>query len=238
MANTDICQDLELPQILREQLNILYSQVPATACDNCGHCCQLSEEERKRGWVTMYPLYALEYLNILEFVRTQLPEGRREELLRFREEWPLRCPFRDDSLPGCIIYPVRPLVCRTYGVLGPEEIEEAVRRFGGGMPAGWIETFRRWEGSLVCPRVRVLEPEKLPSYMEGRIHFRYMTLLEKLNERVCLPQEDRREEFRRISGRERVIRWTWGGFNALVRSPDGWFREEFLGYWRTSSLAR
>jgi len=238
MVNSESCQELELPKILRAQLKVLYTQIPATACDNCGHCCQLSEEERERGWVTMYPLYAVEYLNILEFVRTKLPEGRREELLSFHEEWPLKCPFRDDSLPGCIIYPVRPLVCRTYGVLGPEEIEEAVRRFGEGMPARWIEIFRRWEGNLACPKVRVLEPEKLPSYMEGRIHFRYMAMLEQLNERVWLPQEDRREKFLRISGRDRVTKWTWGGFNALVCSPDDWFREEFPGYWRASSLAR
>ncbi|RKY73049.1 MAG: hypothetical protein DRQ14_04985 [Candidatus Latescibacterota bacterium] len=234
MTTTSVCQGL--PPLLRAQLEVLYSQVPATECDNCGRCCGLSEEERRAGWVTMYPLYAIEYLNILDFIRTELPE--KEDLLNFREEWPLRCPFRDDSLPGCIIYPVRPLVCRTYGVLGEEEIEEAIRRFGRGMPASWIEIFRRWEGSLVCPRVRVTEPEKLLHYMEGRIHYRYMATIEKLNEWVWLPQEERREEFRRISGKERVSRWTWGGFNALTLSPDDWFREEFPAYWRASKLAR
>ena len=95
-------------------LEVLYEQVPATRCAGTGDCCALTEEEFDNYYATMFPLYRAEYIHIVAYVEKHFSPQRRQELLNFTEERPRRCPFLGAD-HSCTIYPVRPLICRTYG---------------------------------------------------------------------------------------------------------------------------
>lgn len=73
---------------------------PHTRCTNCGECC---------GPVLI--TYD-EVAEIGKFMREN--EFPREVAGRTHE--PLECVFRDSVNKRCSIYPVRPLVCRLFGV--------------------------------------------------------------------------------------------------------------------------
>ena len=115
---------------LSRQLDALYAKVPATRCAGSGDCCALTNEEFDNYYATMFPLYRVEYANIVAYVERYLSPERRRELLKFAEERPRRCPFLGAD-HGCTIYPVRPRICRTFGGMNAVSIaREAVRNQG------------------------------------------------------------------------------------------------------------
>ena len=65
----------------------------STTCAGCGECCQLTEEDVRQGYVTMYPLFALEFLYISEYVTWALGEAEQRRIFGVREERPRRCPL-------------------------------------------------------------------------------------------------------------------------------------------------
>lgn len=73
---------------------------PHTRCTNCGECC---------GPV---PITYNDYARISNYLQGN---GHAREVVR-RKHKPLECVFRDDELKKCAIYPVRPMVCRLFGV--------------------------------------------------------------------------------------------------------------------------
>jgi len=102
-------------QGLFARLTEVYGEFPETRCDNCARCCFESPG-----------IFFVEYLFLLEAL-TGLPRPRREELLRRGVEelffsWiePARqCMFLEDG--QCAIYARRPLACRLFGLVAPEE---------------------------------------------------------------------------------------------------------------------
>lgn len=221
---------------LAHRLEALYEQVPATRCASSGECCQLTEEEYANHFATMFPLYRAEYRNIVEFVERNFAAERREELLGFTEERPRRCPFLSDD-NQCTIYPVRPLICRTYAVMNQETILQAAARNQGRAPQGWIEKFVRRESCMVCPRVRVAEPEKLERHAENLINFAYERELVELSEGVEVTSGERRQIFEAVTGQGSwPLRWSWGGFNAVRFAPLEWLRTRFEEYWEKAEL--
>jgi len=198
----------------------------------------VTEEERRQGWVTMYPLYAVEYLHIAAYVDRQCAPTERHFYLNFREEWPLRCPFRDEENKGCAIYPVRPLTCRTYGVLNEQRIEEAVAAYKNRKPSIQLEHFKRWERHHICPNVQVVEQDKLGVYRAHRIEFWYTKQLEILSVMVDLMGPEKKQAFEEITGIPSVLSWTWGGFNTLRFSSAEAFVPQFSAYWKKAELAR
>jgi len=223
---------------IRTSLEEVYRSIPATTCSNCGTCCQVTEEERRQGWVTMYPLYVVEYLHIAAYVARHFTPTEREFYQNFREEWPLECPFRDKEKRACVIYPVRPLTCRTYGILNEQRIEQMVAVHSNRNPAIQLERFKRWERHHVCPNVQVVEEDKLDVYMARRIEFWYTKQVEILSVRVDIVGPERRQTFEEITGRPNVLSWTWGGFNALRCSSAEAFVTQFPTYWKKAELAR
>ena len=221
---------------LAEELQSLYEQVPSTCCANSGECCVLTEQEREEGYATMFPLYRAEYLNIVRWVGEKFPGKRREELLAATEERPRRCPF----LAGdnrCSIYPVRPLICRTYAVMTPETIAKAVERHEGEVPERWLRAFALREGGMVCPRVMVTQPEKLVRHAYNLITSAYERALVRMGRRVELVEgEERQKLIRRLIGRRLPERWTWGGFNALRFAPLEWARTNLGPYWNRAEF--
>jgi Fe-S-cluster containining protein len=222
---------------LSEELQALYAQVPATRCEQSGECCVLTDAEFDDEYATMFPLYAAEYLNIVAYAKEHFPPSHSDALLAFTEERPRRCPFLG-SENDCTIYPVRPLICRTYAVMKLETISAAATRSKGTVPEDWIHGFILRESGMICPRVTVVEPEKLEQHAENIIHSRYERELTRLSREAELGNSDRWRIFRKVSGaKDWPLRWTWGGFNAICTSSMEWIRGQFKSYWKRASLA-
>jgi len=221
---------------LSNELEMLYSQVPATCCASSGECCALTEGEFENHYATMFPLYRAEYHNIVQFVEASFSDERRWELLDFTEERPRRCPFLGTD-NRCTIYPVRPLICRTYAVMNTESIALAVERHKGQLPADWIRRFVLRESGMFCPRVRVMELEKLDRHAKNLIESAYERELTRLSEEVELAGDERRAIFAAATGRRSwPLRWSWGGFNSVRFAPLEWLQEKFKGYWKKADL--
>ena len=83
-------------------MNCIPYNIPAhTRCINCGECCG------------PFPISISDYQRIKDYIK-QHPEVR--EVID-SEHKPLECVFRDNTLKRCAVYPVRPMVCRLYGVI-------------------------------------------------------------------------------------------------------------------------
>ena len=227
-----------LPASVRERLRALYSRVPRVSCtcDRLGQCCELTEAERADDYATMYPLYTVEYLNIVDYVQRRFDPKRQQDLLEMTEERPMRCPFLTEA-QACEIHPVRPLMCRTYGVLQREEVEAAGSAARGDVPASWIWRFLSTERYTVCPMTRVLDPGKVAAYTKDMVSHAYERTLILMGGEVDPLDAARREALQQASGKARLMRWTWGGFNVLMRSPLPWLRKHFGDYWEASFLA-
>ena len=221
---------------LKKSLADLYVQVPATRCAGSGECCELTPAEFDDHYATMFPLFRAEYVHIVDYVEREMPAERRRELLAFTEERPRRCPFLGAD-QGCTIYPVRPLICRTYGAMNPRSIRREEQRNAGELPVQWIRDFVRREGGMVCPRVAVLEPEKVARHARNIIDGTYERELERLSGEVEVADAERRAIFYRASGRsEWPLRWSWGGYNAVRFAPIKWLRARFAQYWQKAVL--
>lgn len=217
-------------------LEVLYDQVPATRCAGTGDCCALTDEEFDTYYATMFPLYRAEYLYIVAYVERHFSPQRRQELLSFTEERPRRCPFLGAD-HSCTIYPVRPLICRTYGVMNPVSIAREARTHQGAWPSAPIRAFVRREAGMVCARVAVLEPEKVARHARMLIEGTYERELARLSSGMELAGEERQALFQRLTGRQEwPLRWSWGGFNALRFSPLAWLRQHFAAYWQKAEL--
>ena len=72
--------------------------IPAhTNCTNCGKCCgvipaTIPEINAIRDYIAVNGIHPIE---------------RKDKTI---------CPFRDEKNKKCLVYPVRPIVCRLYGV--------------------------------------------------------------------------------------------------------------------------
>lgn len=187
-------------------------------------------------FATMYPLYTVEYLNIVDYVEDRFEPERRDAVLALTEERPARCPFLTDA-GGCSIYPVRPLVCRTYGVLSREAVEETAQEARGRVAARWVASFLFTERHTVCPHTRALAPEALGAHARNMVRFNYERELLALGREAAGLDEARAAALTAVAGLNRVSRWTWGGYNALFRSPLAWLKQRFAAYWRRAALA-
>ena len=101
---------------LLERLNETYEKIPDGKCDGCTKCCMESVN-------TFY----IEFLNIYRYVTSV--EGLMEKWIGHIEDHYFNeliekkpCPFLDED-GRCIIYLVRPLVCRLFGYATKEEHE-------------------------------------------------------------------------------------------------------------------
>ena len=221
-----------------ERLEEIYSKVPSVSChcDKLGQCCELTEAEMAAEFATMYPLHSVEYFNIVDYIHANFSEERQAEFLSVTEERPERCPFLTGE-GGCSIHPVRPLACRTFGVLRREQVEGTASELRGEFPTAWITSFLFTERQTVCPHTQVLEPEKTADHAHHLISFQYERDLTQLGETVVSLKESRQEVLEAAAGRRVVKLWTWGGFNVLMRSPMDWMKDHFKTYWDSATLA-
>jgi hypothetical protein len=90
---------MKLAKTLRRGLEKIYSRIPEFKCqERCGECCgpvrwSLAEEIVIRDYIRRHGIEYRKMKSIMDY-----------------------CPFLTED-KKCSIYPVRPLVCRVYGVL-------------------------------------------------------------------------------------------------------------------------
>lgn len=116
---------------LFKKLNSIYDSLPETTCDRCGTCCTVPP-----------PAYIVEYLNMFDYLKKNLAgliPDLLERTVRFYflelADIRLKCPLLgEDRL--CLVYPVRPLSCRGYGLAKKDrftgsrsEMEELAARY-------------------------------------------------------------------------------------------------------------
>lgn len=69
-------------------------------CANCGSCCS-----------TMLPLSNKEVKRIKSFIKQHKVKEQRHNVMVGVD---MTCPFRDERNRKCLIYPVRPAICRSF----------------------------------------------------------------------------------------------------------------------------
>ena len=228
-----------LSEDMRARLNEVYAQVPAVSCGGCdapGSCCELTDEEYDADYATMYPLYAVEYANIVDYVRSHFAPQKQRELLDVVDEHPRRCPFLT-SEGGCSIHPARPLTCRTYGVLNEvSQVKATAESARGEVPWQWVSHFLSTEQYTVCPKTKLRDVNKVDAHIQAMVSLKYERALIDMSGSLNWLDADRRGLFRRIAKKETPTRWTWGGFNALVQRPLEWVKRHFGNLWKASFL--
>ncbi|MEW6182417.1 MAG: YkgJ family cysteine cluster protein [Bacillota bacterium] len=100
------------------ELNDLYAQIPERECGDCSECCKGAPAA-----------FFLEYLNVYTHLRERLPQEQSVIVRRaigffFLElvEPEQKCAFHGGE-NGCLIRQVRPLSCRTFGLLNKDDYE-------------------------------------------------------------------------------------------------------------------
>ena len=121
--------------------------------------------------------------------------------------------------------------------MNPVSIAHQAIAHQGALPSAQIRAFVRREAGMVCPRVAVLEPEKVSRHARMLMEGTYDYELARLSAEVELAGGERNRVFQRLTGRsEWPLRWSWGGFNALRFAPLTWLRQHFAAYWKKAEL--
>ena len=71
-------------------------------CSNCGGCCS-----------NLIPVSESDKSKIIKYVRKHHIQDMRRSLPA-EVSIDMRCPFRDEANQKCVIYPVRPAICRSF----------------------------------------------------------------------------------------------------------------------------
>ncbi|WP_129599175.1 YkgJ family cysteine cluster protein [Anaerophilus nitritogenes] len=104
-----------------DRLNKIYRTIPRGNCLGCTKCCMESVST-----------HFVEFLNIIHYLinRPQLYKMILPKIVKYYFLEMVdknKCPFLDEE-GKCMIYDVRPLVCRVFGHLTKEEYEEGYKR--------------------------------------------------------------------------------------------------------------
>jgi hypothetical protein len=78
-------------------------EIPKHNCRNCGDCCGPLMITKK------------ELSEIKKYIDKNISKKEKNRLKKQKRD-PLTCQFRDEKNRNCAIYPVRPEVCRLFGV--------------------------------------------------------------------------------------------------------------------------
>lgn len=84
-----------------DNMNNLLNIPAHTNCKNCGECCGIIPASSRE----------------VEEIKSYLKEHPTVQKQAQKQSGRLTCPFRDDKGRKCLIYPVRPIICRLMGVV-------------------------------------------------------------------------------------------------------------------------
>lgn len=85
-------------------------------CTNCGDCC-----------TDLLPLSKQELDSIVRYAKTHKLKEHRQAPFFNPEATDMTCPFRNAYTKKCEIYPVRPLICRSFSCAKPLDVAERDR---------------------------------------------------------------------------------------------------------------
>ena len=94
-------------------------------------------------------------------------------------------------------------------------VEQTSKTYRGEVPEVWVHQFLRNERCTVCPHTTIDEPEKVDAHAREMVSFAYERELMEQGQAFDGLDDDRRRIVQEATGRDRLVRWTWGGFNAL-----------------------
>lgn len=69
-------------------------------CSNCGSCCS-----------NLLPLSECEVRRIKEYIKNHHIKEQRHNVIQGVD---MTCPFRDETAQKCLIYKIRPAICRQF----------------------------------------------------------------------------------------------------------------------------
>lgn len=105
---------------LSQQLETIYSSIPGGQCDGCAKCCTESVHTFFVEFIQIYK-YLVDN-NLYEEMMKKIEQHYFSELTDAQD-----CPFLNQQ-KQCVIYPVRPLVCRLFGYATRDEHESNYER--------------------------------------------------------------------------------------------------------------
>lgn len=85
-------------------------------CSNCGNCC-----------VDLLPLTKGELQRLRRYVREHNLKEHRQAPFWDPNATDLTCPFRNQQTQKCEVYPVRPLICRSFTCAKPLDVAKRDR---------------------------------------------------------------------------------------------------------------
>jgi len=89
--------------------------IPEHKCRSCGDCCG------------MVPITDAEIMMINNYLHTMPDETKQQLEDNFI---PGKCLFRNHVQQNCAIYPVRPMICRLFGVINSKVFTKAYCTYG------------------------------------------------------------------------------------------------------------
>lgn len=105
---------------LTTKLNTLYASIPSGKCNACAKCCHESVHAFYIEFLNIYD-YVIKN-GMLDQVMTRVEDHYFNELVKHQA-----CPFLGQD-NACMIYPVRPYVCRLFGHDSRASHEENYKR--------------------------------------------------------------------------------------------------------------
>ncbi len=100
----DLCDDYSLMQIVDNTDN--------GRCSSCGECCS-----------NMLPLSDIEKRRIHLYIKANDIKEQRHVYPTVNSVFDMTCPFRDELNRKCLIYSIRPEICRRFICNRPEKAE-------------------------------------------------------------------------------------------------------------------
>ena len=86
-------------------------------CSNCGQCCS-----------DVLPVSEKEIHTIKGYIRKNNINEQRHFVPLAKPYYDMTCPFRNNTVRKCMIYPVRPMICRDFQCDKPQKHIEADKR--------------------------------------------------------------------------------------------------------------
>ncbi len=150
---------------LDEELNKMFSsQKPFIKCKvGCALCCKDGD----------FPMSELEYLNLLDYYRLlsgdlkNTIDNNIKTLLKSNNEENYVCPFLVKDI--CSVYPVRPIICRTFGLISFTKQGRKKIPFCVDMGLNYSEVFDKKSSKIIAKAPDGTEPN---AYNIDRIFLR------------------------------------------------------------------
>lgn len=93
----------EIMEIIGEMKSGVYDFTVDGECSNCGACCS-----------NLLPISGKEIKAIHRFISKRGGKEQRHIIPTVEKVIDCTCPFRDNTGRRCVIYPVRPAICRDF----------------------------------------------------------------------------------------------------------------------------